>query len=686
LRGCPQLRILATSREALGIPGEVNWRVSSLLLPPTEVLPPLSDLLQIEAVRLFVDRARAVQPDFALTDQNAAAVAEICRRLDGIPLALELAAARLIGLSPAQIAARLDQRFRLLTGGSRTALPRHQTLTATVAWSYDLLNASEQTVFNRLAVFLDGFTLDAAEVVGSASPLSPADVLDLLLRLVDKSLVVAEPGDERQQRYRLLETLRQYARDKLVAGGEADVVARGHARYFLALAEEAEPALHGAEQATWFDRLAREHNNLRAAMEYLAATERWEDALRVAGALSWFWAVRGHYTEGRSRLSALVERCGPGASALLRAKAYAGLAFLAYRQGDMAQAQVAGQVGRAAAEEAGDKKWIVQASLALFLACRYEKAWATELDHILSVARDIGLDWAAGRCLWLLTLLRFEPGNRADYDAALSDGMAVSRQAGDMWGLMRWTQSECYTAYFRGEYARTQVTAEEMSRLARRLGDRSGQASALVLGGFAALAEGDLPIARLRLTEGHRIYRDIADRAGIMMAANPLVETYLLAGEIAPARDIAAEGIRLARDSGDRALLGDALWAGAEVALAQGDLATARSQFGECFALYGDLADRFVPHLLENLARVAGADRAPARALRLAGASATLRAKLGPKVMQLRPIDEARLAPTIQEATTMLGEHDFAAAWAEGQTLTLEQAIEYALGDDSPER
>ncbi len=334
LRGCPQVQILATSREALGIGGEVSWRVPSLAVPQSEKLPPIPDLLQIEAVRLFIERAQAVQPSFVLTSQNASAVAQICRRLDGIPLALELAAARLKGLSPEQLVSRLDLRFRLLTGGSRAALPRQQTLAAAVAWSYDLLTPTEQALFNRLAVFVDGFTLEAAETVCGDAGVE--DVLDLLLRLVEKSLVIAEPGDNELDRYRLLETLRQYGRDKLVASGEVEVISRRHASFYLALAETAEPALHGSEQVAWLDRLEREHNNLRAAIEWYEANDEWVEALRLAGAISWFWTVRGYYTEGRARLSVILEKAGSTAPPILRAQAYSGQFGLAARQGDSA--------------------------------------------------------------------------------------------------------------------------------------------------------------------------------------------------------------------------------------------------------------------------------------------------------------------------------------------------------------
>jgi non-specific serine/threonine protein kinase len=301
LRSCPELRILATSREGLGIAGEVSWRVPSLTVTEDGPLPPLAELQAVEAVDLFVERARAALPGFGLTGQNAPAVAQICRRLDGIPLALELAAARLKGLSADQLAARLDQRFRLLTGGSRAALLRQQTLAAMVGWSYDLLSEAERVQFQRLAVFVGGFTLEAAEAVcaegtgegttGLSSIPStqhrenPPDVLDLLLRLVDKSLVLAESGEGGANRYRLLETLRQYAIEKLAASCASEALHARHAEYYIALAEQAAAVFLGPERAVWLPRMQRELNNVRAALRWLIDTGQVERALQLCGAL-----------------------------------------------------------------------------------------------------------------------------------------------------------------------------------------------------------------------------------------------------------------------------------------------------------------------------------------------------------------------------------------------------------------
>ncbi|MGH2350225.1 MAG: LuxR C-terminal-related transcriptional regulator [Chloroflexota bacterium] len=272
LRACPQVRILATSRQALGITGEAVWPVPPLALPDAESLPSCDELAQYDAVRLFVERARLSQPAFDLATQDGSTLVQICRRLDGMPLAIELAAARVRLLSLEQIAARLDDRFRLLTGGSRTAPARHQTLRAAVDWSYDLLPVPERTLFNRLSVFAGGWRLEAAEAICAGGGVAPEDVLDILAHLVDKSLVVAEapaePGPETEVRYHLLETLRAYGRERLLASGDADAAQRQHAAYYLARAQAAVPDLRSPEQVAWLDRLGDEHDNLREALRW----------------------------------------------------------------------------------------------------------------------------------------------------------------------------------------------------------------------------------------------------------------------------------------------------------------------------------------------------------------------------------------------------------------------------------
>lgn len=330
LAACPSLRILATSREPLQIAGERQRRVAPLAIPESEQSSDVAALLQIPAVQLYVERAQAVGREFRLTDDNAQAVAAICIRLDGIPLAIELAAARVRVLTVEQILARMDDWFRLLAGTQRSAPTRQQTLKATLDWSYSLLTAEERRLFRRLAVFVGGWSLEAAEQVGAVHGNLPDDTLDLLTRLIDKSLVhVDESGGA--ARYRMLEPLRQYGLHHLVETGEETSVRERHARFYRLLVEQAVPELHGPRQIEWFARLDRELGNLRAALQWMASHDDVE-LLRSAVALALFWETRGHLREGRRWLEAALAAEHDDVHLLLRSHALAGLGRLAHQQ------------------------------------------------------------------------------------------------------------------------------------------------------------------------------------------------------------------------------------------------------------------------------------------------------------------------------------------------------------------
>ena len=298
IRTCAQVRVLVTSREALAITGETTWPVLPLRVPDTYQPPPIERLLTYEAVQLFVERARSVLPSFTLTPENASAVVQVCRRLDGMPLAIELAAARIRALSVSQIVARLDDAYRLLTGGSRSALPRQQTLRAAMDWSYGLLSAHERAVFRRLSVFAGSFSLEAAEAICAGEPEDAYDVLDVLSSLIDKSLVLMEQR-RGEARYRLLETIRQYSQDKLQECGEAAIVHRHHRDWYARLAEHAEAEALAARQQSVFDRLEVEHENLRAALGWSLEQQEAETAAQIGAAISRFWLLRGYMSEGR---------------------------------------------------------------------------------------------------------------------------------------------------------------------------------------------------------------------------------------------------------------------------------------------------------------------------------------------------------------------------------------------------
>src|SRR5258705_7079944 len=328
--------MLVPSRERLAMAGELTYRVPSLTVPgPSDNVAP-DALLAYEGVRLFVERARLLRPDFSVTAENAASLASICYRLDGIPLAIELAAPRLVSMSVKELNQRLDERFALLTGGSRAALPRHRTLRSMIDWSYDLLTSSEQAMLSRVSVFAGGWTLATAEQVCTGNGIDAPEVIDLLASLADKNLVLA---DEKQgtTRYRMLETVRQYAQDRLRESGEEAQWRNRHLASFLGLAEEAFPELRGPSPQAWLDRLAAEHDNLRAALGWSAATNP-ERGLHLAASIYRFWFIRGHLTEGREWYARLLEALPRDTVIADRARALNNAGILARVQGDHAGA------------------------------------------------------------------------------------------------------------------------------------------------------------------------------------------------------------------------------------------------------------------------------------------------------------------------------------------------------------
>jgi predicted ATPase/class 3 adenylate cyclase len=368
LRTCQGVRVLATSREALNVAGEMAWPVPALSSPDPRDLPRkeiVFSLAQYEAVRLFLDRASMAKPHFALTDQNAPAVAQICHQLDGIPLAIELAASRVKVMSVDQIATRLDDRFRLLTGGSRTALPRYQTLRAAIDWSYGLLLEPERRLLRRLSVFAGGWSLEAAEAVCAGEGLENWEVLELQAHLIDKSLVLLEKAGAEEERYRLLGTIRQYAADRLVEAGEAGPTRDRHLEWFLAFAERASLELRGARQAEWLERFEREHENLRAALEWsMASKDDGEGAVRLTGALWRFWWVRGYLAEGSRWLEAALakgDRVGSGP----RARALRGLGNLVDEMGDAKSARATLEQALALYRELGDRYGLARTLMVL---------------------------------------------------------------------------------------------------------------------------------------------------------------------------------------------------------------------------------------------------------------------------------------------------------------------------------
>jgi predicted ATPase/DNA-binding CsgD family transcriptional regulator len=490
LRACPNLSILATSRERLGIAGELTYRVPGLSLPDPHRLPGLERLRQFEAVRLFVERASFSQPGFVITERNAPAVALVCGSLDGIPLAIELAAARVKGLSVEQIASRLGDRFRLLTDGSRTALLRHQTLQATMDWGYNLLTEPERVLLRRLSVFAGGFTLEAAEEVCGGDAVATSEVLNLLLHLVDRSMVVARDRDN-QSWYRLLETVRQYASQRLVEAGEADEMRQRHLTWYVGLAEEAEAKLRGPKQQLWLDRLETEHDNLRAALEWKKTDSgNAEKRLRLAAALYRFWHCHGHWSEGRRWLEITVSLGGEAPSNVL-AKALRQAAMMAVWQGDYERATVLAKQGLTSSYKSGDAESTVYCRNVLGNVAVHQGDYGqagTLLEDNVDLCRKLNDDWLLG---WSLSGLGFVIRDQGDYERAValhSESLALFRKVGDKhftaWALCNLG----VVALYQGDHKQAGAFCGESLTLSREIGDiwlvEQGLA---VLAGAAAL-------------------------------------------------------------------------------------------------------------------------------------------------------------------------------------------------------
>jgi predicted ATPase/transcriptional regulator with XRE-family HTH domain len=600
LRACPRLCLLASSREMLGVAGERAVVVPSLSLPEPQSALSVETLGQYEAVRLFVERGRAVLADFALTAENAPAVVQVCQRLDGIPLALELAAARLRMLPVEQIAARLNDSFQLLTGGPRTALPRQQTLQASISWSYELLTPPEQTVLRRLAVFSGGWSLEAAEAVCAGPGVAASEVVDLLARLIDKSLAISEAwGGE--ARYRLLETIRQYAMTKLAESGEAAAVRRQHAEYFLALAEAGGPSWLARAPETWLNRMQIEHDNLRAALAWSQVSPAGAElGMRLANQLSVFWYYYD-WSEERGWLERALAHPQAANYPGQQARSTLHLGMIRATEGDLAGAQT---------------------------------LFARSLDLLRQVDDRENTGWALERLGWL--------------------------------------------ARERGEAAAARAYLEESAEIFREIGEETLSVGLNNTLGATMILQGELAAAQQLLEENLARGRQLDESEAIGWTLNHLGQIAQLQGEYEQARRLHEASLQQFEVIGrqDYSVM-EAHQSLGETALAQGDAVRAAKHFGEGLLIACDLSIRVgMAWCLAGLAGAAALDEEPERAARLWGAAEALRLSIGVREAPASHATRERLMADVRE---QLGEAAFAAAWAEGQAATLEEAIDDAL-------
>jgi predicted ATPase/class 3 adenylate cyclase len=508
LRAAPGLRILATSREGLQVGGEHIYRVPSLSVPDPRRLPPLEQLGAYEAIRLFVARAQA-RRDFVLDEQNGFLVATICARLDGIPLAIELAAARAGSMPIEVIAARLDHCIKVLTGGPRDVPARQQTLRAALDWSWDLLDEPERIVLRRLAVFAGGWTLAAAEAVCAGETVETWEVLDLLAMLESKSLVILE-----EARYRLLEPVRQYAADRLLEADEAASVRERHLASCLSLAEEAEPALQGPEQADWAVRLEQEHDNLRVALNWTQAQGEAELELRLAVALSRFWFVRGHLSEGRGWLEGALAG-NSAAPAGLRAAALKGAGNLAYCQGEYGQAAALYEEALALFRALGDKQGIAGSLTNLGIVAdergEHERA-AALFEEAVTLARERGDTRQIATTLGNLAAVWERQSEYGQAAALYEEALALFRALGDTQSIAVALDNLGLLALLQCEYGRALTLYEEALALFREIEDKDNIAGSLSSLGAVAERQGEYGRATVLLQEGPLLAGEIGAR------------------------------------------------------------------------------------------------------------------------------------------------------------------------------
>lgn len=712
VRACPGVNVLATSREPLGVEAETPWRVPSLTLPDEASPPRVEAMTQYEAVRLFIERAVKARPNFIVTNENAPAVAQICHRLDGIPLAIELAAARVRMLTAEQIAEGLQNRFRLLTGGARTAMQRQQTLEASVEWSYNLLSEDEQAVLRRLSVFTGGFTLEATEHVCPGEGIEPYEILDLLARLVDRSLVQVEE-EGAAARYRLLETIRQYGRQKLaVSDVEVTSTRDAHLEYFVELAERAEPDLEGWGLLDALARLDVDLDNIRAAFGWAAGQGRSEDMLRIAGALPLFWLVRGHFAEATARIDAAIAAGGDPA---LRAKALVAAAVIVVYQIDIDQSLKFAGEALEIARELGDDRiaaraltylaWIAlitnspsagpQIEEAVELATRVQDQWYMaqstlalgQLEAqsgrlnaaIRTWARVAGIAKRNGdllnerEALMWVSLAQLSAGHLEPARAAAAEGLAIAERLDDRLfvPLLRTVLGGVATDQGHHDEARTMLT--DTLELARDLANPVALIAVHYLG-VLDYAQGRGDDAVVHAEEALVIFRAMDFAWFVALAACAVGRATILQGDLVRAEEAIREADEAARKSGSPRAIGMSLLGRASLALARDQdplpfAYEALTVFAEADDLVG------ASEALELVGALNARADAHEHATRLLGAASALRTRAG---AARYPVLEPAYQEALDVARAGLGDA-FEDVWSSGEKLSLPEAAAYAL-------
>jgi predicted ATPase/DNA-binding XRE family transcriptional regulator len=682
LKNCPNLKILATSRESLGITGEAVYSVPSLGLPDLEQL--LENFRGYESVRLFEERAQLAKMDFSLTMEHAASVAQICHRLDGIPLAIELAAAHAKMFSTEQIATQLNESFNLLTGGSRTALPRQQTIHASIDWSWNLLSDSERILLRRLSVFAGGWTLEAAESVSSGNGIESHQILDVMTQLVAKSLVVANQESGRARRYHLLETIRQYANEKLDMAGEETRVRDSHLDYYMRWAEETEPKLKGAEQMLWLDRVETEHNNLRTALAWSSNGGDVIAGLRLASALWWFWRGRIYQNEARERIAILLARPEAAGKIIWRARALNASGFLTQ---DNTTALSLYKEALAIGQELGDKPTIAYSNIGLAFASGNTgylhlvgfAAGLAQFRACLQLFRELGDHWATAWALSYLGRLSTIMNDFTEAQTCLDESLTIRRELGDKWGIASSLVYLAALAHRRGDHDLAFSLSNEGLMAFREIRYTAGIGEVLLRLGLLAIEMGEHGNAHTFLEEGLLVYQEAGNKRGTANALNELGELARLESNYERAGVFYNKSLDIARELEVADGIGQVLNNLGMVAYHQGEYARARVFFTECLNLSRKMNLPVFDYYfiaLAGLAGIAGTMSHPLRAARLLGVADKLLPPSGARLFLTDQIEYDRILAAVR---AQLDDEAFNMAYKEGGEMTVDEAVAYAL-------
>lgn len=698
LTAAPELSVLVTSRVPLRLAVERIFPVPPLGLPNVDL--PLKErgrdrvgeLAQYGAVILFVERVRAVQPSFLLTSDNAEIVSAICQRLDGLPLAIELAAARIRLFAPVALLARLkgayqDAPLHLLTGGDPERPMRQQTLRQAIAWSYDLLDHDEQTVFRQLAVFVGGCTLEGAEVVCTAGNRQritanedsdvlpvPLSIVDILVSLLDKSLLRREEQPDGEPRFVLLETIREYGLEQLIAHNEIELLKWRHAAYCLKQAERAEPELHRADQMLWLNTMDREHDNMRAALEWMSTGRDVQRGLQLASALGAFWVMRGHLNEGHQRLSAALALAQQ--PSVTRAKALHAAGNLCFHQSDFPQATSYYEASLKLYQDLDDRigqAWVLHGLGRMQRT--YEPAHIY-LNQSLSLFKELGDKAGAADALNELGNIERWHGSYAAAQACHEESVALFRILGDQIGLTDALSNLAQVLMQQGMFAQARAHVAESVALCRKIGGHLHLAWSLQALGGVASAQGDLAAARAAYEENLALFRVLNDRAGIGWSLYDHGRVMLRGGENAAARLLLEESLALFRTMSDMWGTPWSLTMLGITVIREGDLMRARACFAESLPLFQQSGNKQgVIFTLEGWASLR-VEQDAAQAAMLFGAAMRARETYH---MPLTPADRPAHARDIAHLRAQLTDAMFEEAWATGQAMTLDQASNYVL-------